>query len=86
MKDEAKGNRNKPVRQLLSFEVVKIAGQVGCLTFVIIMAALAVGLTLDRTFDTLPLFLILFMVGSAPVTFFTILWVVKRSTSNLTEG
>lgn len=71
----------EPVRQLLSLDIVKVAGQVGCVTFVIIIAALVTGLILDAYFETQPLFLILFVVMSAPITFFTILWIVRRYTS-----
>jgi len=79
--DEEKGERVTPVQQLISLNIVKIAGQVGCLTFMIIMAAMVIGLSLDSLLGTKPLFLILLMVVSAPVTFFMVLWTVKKNTS-----
>ena len=47
-----------------------IIGQVGCITVVIIGLALAGGIMLDRFLETRPIFTILFMVGSVPVTLY----------------
>jgi len=63
--------------------LVVAAGQAGCLTVVIIFVALATGLWLDSTFDTRPLFTILLMIGSVPVTLVVMLWVVRMTTSRM---
>jgi hypothetical protein len=47
-----------------------IIGQVGCVTVIFIGLALGAGLLLDRVLDTRPIFTILFMVGSVPVTLY----------------
>jgi F0F1-type ATP synthase assembly protein I len=47
-----------------------IVGQVGCITVIIIGMALGGGILLDRFLETKPIFTILFMVGSVPVTLF----------------
>lgn len=57
-----------------------VVGQVGCLTFAIIMAALFGGLWLDRYLDTKPIFTIILMVLSLPVTLIMMFWVVKKAT------
>lgn len=44
------------------------AGLVGLVTFGIVMVALLGGLFLDRQLATKPLFVILFLLGSVPVT------------------
>ena len=49
-----------------------VVGQVGCLTPIILLGALFVGLWLDRQFETKPLFTILFIVGSAPISIFVL--------------
>lgn len=47
-----------------------IIGQVGCVTVILIGLALGAGLLLDRVLDTRPIFTILFLVGSVPVTLY----------------
>lgn len=58
-----------------------VVGQVGCLTLVIILAALFGGLWLDRYMDTRPLFTVILMVASVPLTLVMMFWVVKKATS-----
>lgn len=58
-----------------------VVGQVGCLTLVIILAALFGGLWLDRYLDTRPLFTIILMVASVPLTLVMMFWVVRKATT-----
>ena len=60
-----------------------VVGQVGCLTPVILLGALFAGLWLDRQFETKPLFTILFIVGSAPVSVFVLYRIVRTATAKL---
>ena len=60
-----------------------VVGQVGCFTPLILLGALFLGLWLDRQFDTRPLFTILFIVGSAPVSVFVLYKIVRTATSKL---
>lgn len=60
-----------------------VAGQVGCLTLVIIFAALIAGLWLDRSFATKPLFTILFMLASMPLTLYLMFRVVQGATNRI---
>jgi F0F1-type ATP synthase assembly protein I len=60
-----------------------VVGQVGCFTPVIILGALFAGLWLDRQFETRPLFTILFIVGSAPISVFVLYRIVRTATSKL---
>ena len=50
--------------------LASIVGQIGCITVIIIALALGGGILLDRFLDTRPIFTILFIVGSVPVTLF----------------
>lgn len=52
--------------------LASIVGQVGCITVLIVALALGAGVFLDRFLDTRPVFTILFMVGSVPVTLYII--------------
>ncbi|MEW5986617.1 MAG: AtpZ/AtpI family protein [Chloroflexota bacterium] len=47
-----------------------IVGQVGCMTIILIGLAFGAGWLLDRYLETKPVFTILFLVGSVPVTLF----------------
>jgi F0F1-type ATP synthase assembly protein I len=60
-----------------------VAGQVGCMTLVIIFGALIAGLWLDRTFATKPLFTMLFMIASMPVTLYVMFRVVQAATKRI---
>jgi len=60
-----------------------VAGQVGCLTLVIVLAALFGGLWLDNHLGTRPMFTIGLMVLSIPITLLVMLWVVRAATSRL---
>jgi len=60
-----------------------VVGQVGCITPVILIGALFAGLWLDRQFETKPLFTILFIVGSAPVSVVILYRIVKSATERL---
>lgn len=67
----------------MNLTLASIAGQVGCLTLVIIFVALFAGLWLDRYLDTKPLFTIVLLIGSVPVTLFLMFRVVKVATSRI---
>jgi len=67
----------------MNLTLASIAGQVGCLTLVIIFVALFGGLWLDRFLDTKPLFTIILLIGSVPVTLFLMFRVVKAATSRI---
>jgi F0F1-type ATP synthase assembly protein I len=67
----------------MNLTLASIAGQVGCLTLVIIFVALFAGLWLDRYLDTKPLFTIVLLIGSVPVTLFLMFRVVRSATSRI---
>jgi F0F1-type ATP synthase assembly protein I len=67
----------------MNLTLASIAGQVGCLTLVIIFIALFAGLWLDRTMETKPLFTIVLLIGSVPVTLFLMFRVVRAATSRI---
>jgi len=67
----------------MNLTLASIAGQVGCLTLVIIFVALFAGLWLDSYLDTKPLFTIVLLIGSVPVTLFLMFRVVRAATSRI---
>ena len=60
-----------------------VAGQVGCLTLVIVLAALLVGLWLDAQFGTKPMITVILMIASVPVTLVLMFWIVKTATARI---
>ena len=61
-----------------------VASQVGCVTIVIVVGTLILGLWLDRQlFDTFPLFTAILMVASVPITVILMLWIVRSATSRI---
>lgn len=63
-----------------------VAGQVGCLTLVIVLVALFGGLWLDNRFGTRPWLTIMLMVGSVPITLVAMFWVVRKATARITSS
>ena len=63
--------------------LASVTGLVGCLTMVIIVAALILGLWLDKNFDTKPLFTLILMIGSVPVTLVVMFMVVNSATKRM---
>lgn len=79
------GDREERNRTQYAFNLTlaAVAGQVGCLTLVIVLAALFGGLWLDNYLQTRPMFTVILMVASIPVTLVLMFWVVKAATSRL---
>lgn len=67
----------------LYVSIALFASQIGCLSLVIIVAALLGGRWLDRLLGTDPILTVLLMVGSVPVVLAVSVWLAKRTTSNL---
>ena len=76
--------RNR-VQVVFNLTLAAVAGQVGCVTLLIILAALFGGLWLDNHLNSRPLFTVILMIGSVPVTLVAMFWVVRTATSRLTS-
>lgn len=76
-------NKPKPARYAINMTLAAVAGQVGCITVVIIALALLAGLWMDNQFGTRPLFLVGLLLASVPVTLITMFWVVRQATSRI---
>lgn len=73
-------------RYAFNMTVAAVAGQVGCLTLVIVLAALFGGLWLDTRFGTKPMITVVLMVASVPVTLAGMFWIVKLAVSRLSSA
>ena len=60
----------------LKITVAGVLGQVGCLTLAIIAAAIFGGLWLDTRFDTKPLFVLVLVLASIPLTLYLMVRIV----------
>ncbi len=67
----------------MNLTLASVAGQVGCLTLVVIFLALFAGLWLDRYLQSRPLFTVVFLIGSVPVTLLMMFRVVKAATDRI---
>jgi hypothetical protein len=62
--------------QTLVMVLAGVLGQVGCLTLLIILVALVAGLWLDNQFHTRPLFVLVLVLGSIPLTLYLMFRIV----------
>ena len=77
-------NQGKNRRQYaFNLTIIGIFGQVGFLTLFIILIALFGGLWLDKTFDTKPMFTVILMVVSVPVSLVLMYKVVTWATGRI---
>lgn len=70
----------------LNLTLAGVAGQVGCLTLVIILVAVFGGLWLDARFQTRPVFTIVLLIASIPVSLAVMFYVVRLATSKIKAG
>lgn len=82
MSESKKQDKNN-LQRAYNLTLAGIAGQVGFLTLGIIFLALFGGLWLDKYMDTKPMFTIVLLVGSVPVTLFLMFRVVKTATNKI---
>ncbi|HEY3311891.1 MAG TPA: AtpZ/AtpI family protein [Anaerolineales bacterium] len=81
--NDPKGPEKNRQQYVYNLTLAAVAGQVGCLTLVIIFGALIAGLWLDRYFATKPLFTILLMIASMPITLYLMFRVVQGATNRI---
>ncbi len=77
--DQPNGKGQDEFRTAVTMTVVWVAG----LTLVVIFGALFAGLLLDKVLNSKPLFTILLIVASIPLTIFLTFRVVKAASSRL---
>lgn len=83
MNSTGKQTNGKGRQYALNLTLAAVAGQVGCLTLVIVLSVLFLGLWLDSRMQTKPLFTVALLVLSVPVTVAVMFWVVRAATAKL---
>jgi formate hydrogenlyase subunit 4 len=77
-------SENKGRKQyVFNLALAAVAGQVGCLTLVIVLLAVFIGLWLDSRFDTRPMMTLILVFGSLPVTLILMFAVVRGATKRM---
>jgi hypothetical protein len=67
----------------LNLTLVGLIGQVGCVTLVVILLALFLGLWLDSRFSSKPAATVILLVGSIPVSVLVMLFIVRKAVSKI---
>jgi MFS-type transporter involved in bile tolerance (Atg22 family) len=70
----------------LNLTLAGAAGQVGCVTLVIIIVAILGGMWLDARFQTRPVFMFVLLIASIPVSLVAMLYIVRLFTSKIKSG
>ena len=73
----------EPKKYGFNLTLAVVAGQVGCLTTIIIIAALLGGMWLDNQLGSKPVLTIGLVVASVPITLVTMIWVVRTATARM---
>ena len=63
-------------RGQVNYAIAGLLGQVGCVTLLFVGAALGIGLWLDSQLNTRPVFTLLLVLGSVPITIFLMVRIV----------
>lgn len=72
-------------RTIFTNLLIVMIGQVGCLTLVIILAAVFAGLWLDQVFDTKPVFTLALLFGGIPVSVLVMLNVGRKTLARMQD-
>ena len=70
-------------RYVLNLSLAGVAGQVGCVTVLIVFGALLAGMGLDRWLGTRPLLTVGLLLASIPVTIVIMYWLVKMAVAKI---
>ena len=80
---EPKSNDSRPPQIVAGLALASVVSQVGCVTIAVVLGALVVGLGLDRFFETKPLFTILFLLGSIPISLYLLVRIALSAVAHL---
>ena len=80
------GSPQERKQHWLNLTLAGAAGQVGCVTLIIILAAVLAGLWLDSRFQTRPIFTVVLLIASIPISLAAMLYIVRLFTSKIKAG
>jgi F0F1-type ATP synthase assembly protein I len=76
---EDQSKRSDRKQNILNISMAIVAGQVGCITLVVILIAVLAGLWLDNLYQSKPAFTIGFLLGSIPLSLALMFFVVRAA-------
>ena len=76
-------NEKTRKRNTYNLMIAALAGQVGCLTLVIIIAAVLGGISLDSQLGTKPWFTIGLLVASVPISLLLMLFIARKTVAKI---
>jgi F0F1-type ATP synthase assembly protein I len=71
-------------QMVFGMALASAVSQIGCVTLVVVLGALAAGLWLDKTLDTRPLLTILFMLVSVPISLYLLVRIALSAAAQVT--
>ncbi len=72
-------------KNILNTLLIVMIGQVGCLTLVVILGSVFLGLWLDNTFGTKPVITLVLLFAGIPLSVLLMLSVARRTLARLRE-
>ena len=85
MTGDGQTNEVGQAQRALSLTLAGVLGGVGCLTVVIVLVAIGAGLWLDNQFNTRPLFALVLVLGSVPLTIYLMVRIVLTFAPRISE-
>ena len=78
---QSESDRKSILRNLL----IVLVGQVGCITLVVILLSVRLGLWLDEYFQTRPIYTLVLLFAGIPLSVWLMLLVARRTLKRLTR-
>jgi len=78
---QSESDRKNILRNLL----IVLVGQVGCITLVVILLSVRLGLWLDEYFQTRPVYTLILLFAGIPLSVWLMLLVARRTLKRLTR-
>ncbi len=78
-KDDPQPNKQR----VINLAIAGLLGQVGCITLLIVLGALFLGLWLDSQFHTRPILTIVLIIASIPVSLLVMFAIVRTGLSRI---
>ena len=76
---------DKSQRNVINTLLIVLIGQMGCLTFVVILITVLAGLWLDNTFHTKPFFTLVLLLAGIPLSVILMVFVGRKTLARLKE-
>ncbi len=73
-------------RSILKNVLIVLVGQVGCITLVVILLSVRIGLWLDEYFRTRPLYTLILLFAGIPLSVIMMLVIARRTLARLEDG